>query len=114
MRVDHVSLVSYIPHGGSFPSGGGYRTAALIGIGVLTAALVVSLVFAASRRSYGAVPAWRALSVGVTGGDVTQLNDDLVAMGYADAADVAALGWDFFSWETRFGLEQLQYARWER
>jgi hypothetical protein len=57
---------------------------------------------------YGTVPAWRALSVGVTGADVTQLNRDLVALGYADSADVAELGWDFFSWETRYALELLQ------
>jgi hypothetical protein len=43
-------LVSYIPHGRSFPFGSGYRTAALVSIGVLAAAFAVSLVFAAGRR----------------------------------------------------------------
>ena len=33
---------------------------------------------------YGSVPAWRALGEGATGADVSQLNHDLVALGYAD------------------------------
>jgi hypothetical protein len=57
---------------------------------------------------YGSVPAWRALSEGMTGADVTQLNHDLVHLGYANRADIAALGWDYFSWDTRYALEQLQ------
>lgn len=59
---------------------------------------------------YGRVPAWRTLMEGSTGEDVTQLNHDLVKLGYADSADIAALGWDYFSWETKYGLEQLQDA----
>jgi hypothetical protein len=59
---------------------------------------------------YGSVPDWRALSGGVTGEDVSQLNRDLVALGYADRADITALGWDYFSWETRYALQQLQSA----
>jgi hypothetical protein len=50
---------------------------------------------------YGSVPDWRALGVGVTGADVTQLNHDLVNLGDADSADISALGWDYFSWETK-------------
>jgi len=57
---------------------------------------------------YGAVPDWRAMSVGTTGADVSQLNHDLVRLGNADSADIAALGWDYFSWETRAGVEHLQ------
>ena len=57
---------------------------------------------------YGSVPDWRALGEGVTGHDVSQLNHDLVALGDADSADVAALGWDYFSWETQVGVEKLQ------
>ncbi len=57
---------------------------------------------------YGAVPDWRAMSVGTTGADVSQLNHDLVRLGDADSADIAALGWDYFSWETRAGVEHLQ------
>ena len=57
---------------------------------------------------YGSVPDWRTLSEGVTGADVSQLNHDLVALGDADRADVSALGWDYFSWETQAGVEKLQ------
>jgi hypothetical protein len=57
---------------------------------------------------YGQVPAWRALSEGMSGADVRQLNRDLVALGYANSADVAAVGWDYFSWETKYALEKLQ------
>jgi hypothetical protein len=59
---------------------------------------------------YGKVPAWRSLAEGVTGQDVAQLNHDLVKLGYANSADVAALGWDYFGWDTKYALEQLQYA----
>jgi hypothetical protein len=59
---------------------------------------------------YGRVPAWRALQEGMRGGDVRQLNHDLAALGYASSGYISALGWDYFSWETRYGLEQLQGA----
>jgi len=57
---------------------------------------------------YGAVPAWRTLSEGLTGADVEQLNHDLVDLGYANSADIAELGWNYFSWETKYALQQLQ------
>jgi hypothetical protein len=57
---------------------------------------------------YGSVPDWRAMSAGVTGADVSQLNHDLVHLGYADSADISALGWDYYSWETRYGVQQLE------
>jgi hypothetical protein len=53
---------------------------------------------------YGSVPDWRALDEGVTGQDVAQLNHDLADLGYADRADVAALGWDYYSWETAYAV----------
>jgi hypothetical protein len=56
----------------------------------------------------GAIPAWRPLAEGVTGGDVAQLNRDLVALGDSDRAGVAALGWDYFSWATAAGVVKLQ------
>jgi hypothetical protein len=59
---------------------------------------------------YGSVPDWRAMSEGDTGTDVTQLNHDLVSLGYASSADISALGWDYYSWETQYGVEQLQSA----
>jgi multidrug efflux pump subunit AcrA (membrane-fusion protein) len=57
---------------------------------------------------YGDVPAWRALDEGITGQDVSQLNHDLVRLGYADRADIAALGWDYYSWQTAYAVQQLE------
>ena len=57
---------------------------------------------------YGSVPAWRALDEGVTGADVSQLNHDLVKLGYAGRAGIVALGWDYYSWETAYGVQQLE------
>jgi multidrug efflux pump subunit AcrA (membrane-fusion protein) len=59
---------------------------------------------------YGPVPAWRTLDEGVTGADVTQLNHDLVQLGYANSSDISGLGWDYFSWETAYGVQQLESA----
>ena len=42
----------------------------------------------------------------MTGQDVSQLNHDLVTLGYADRADIVALGWDYYSWETAYGVQQ--------
>jgi hypothetical protein len=57
---------------------------------------------------YGRVPDWRDLGEGVTGQDVTQLNHDLVQLGYADRADIDALGWDYYSWETAYAVQRLE------
>jgi hypothetical protein len=57
---------------------------------------------------YGTVPAWRVLSEGVAGADVSQLNHDLVALRDADSAELAAGGWDYFSWQTAAGVQQLE------
>jgi len=58
---------------------------------------------------YGHVPAWRALSAGMTGADVRELNTALVRLRYASAA---ALGprtdWDYFGSETVYAVEQFQ------
>ena len=59
---------------------------------------------------YGPVPAWRTLDEGVTGEDVTQLNHDLVALGDASSSQISALGWDYYSWETKDGVQKLQSA----
>jgi len=58
----------------------------------------------------GSVPAWRTLDEGLTGADVTQLNQDLVALGYASSSDISALGWDYFSWETAYGVQRMESA----
>jgi hypothetical protein len=63
---------------------------------------------------YGTIPAYRPLSEGatasaVTGADVSELNDDLVALGYLTGAEVASDPSDFTSW-TKIGVEKLQAA----
>jgi hypothetical protein len=60
----------------------------------------------------GSTPAYRILAEGaaaadVTGADVAQLNHDLVALGYADKADVDS-AWNEFNWATRAGVDKLQ------
>jgi hypothetical protein len=58
---------------------------------------------------YGQVPAYRALSEGMTGQDVAELNTDLVTLGYATRAALGPRsGWDYFSAETAYALERLQ------
>jgi len=57
---------------------------------------------------YGSVPDWRSLDEGISGQDVTQLNHDLVRLGYADRADITALGWDYYSWETASAVQRLE------
>jgi hypothetical protein len=57
---------------------------------------------------YGTVPAWRPMSEGITGADVSQLNHDLAALGDANSADISAAGWDYFSWETAVGVQQME------
>jgi hypothetical protein len=57
---------------------------------------------------YGSVPDWRALGEGVSGADVTQLNRDLVRLGDAGRAAVAAAGWDYYSWATASGVQRLE------
>jgi hypothetical protein len=59
---------------------------------------------------YGSVPDWRDLDEGVTGADVSQLNHELVALGDAPGTGVSALGWDYFSAQTRAGVQKLQSA----
>jgi hypothetical protein len=58
---------------------------------------------------YGSVPAYRDLSEGLTGADVTELNRDLVHLGYATRAALGPRsGWDYYSAETAYAVEQLQ------
>jgi hypothetical protein len=57
---------------------------------------------------YGSVPDWRALDEGITGQDVSQLNHDLVDLGYAGRMDISVLGWDYYSWETAYGVQRLE------
>jgi multidrug efflux pump subunit AcrA (membrane-fusion protein) len=57
---------------------------------------------------YGAVPDWRPMSDGTTGADVSQLNHDLVALGYASRPNIAAVGWDYYSASTAYAVQQLE------
>jgi multidrug efflux pump subunit AcrA (membrane-fusion protein) len=57
---------------------------------------------------YGSVPDWRSLAEGVTGQDVSQLNHDLVQLGYASSSDIAAPGWDYYSWATAQAVQKLE------
>jgi hypothetical protein len=57
----------------------------------------------------GAVPAYRALSEGASGTDVTELNADLVALGYVTASELGPTS-DAFRWWTKVGVERLQTA----
>jgi len=59
---------------------------------------------------YGTVPAWRALDEGLTGADVTQLNQDLVALGYASSSQISAQGADYFSAGTAYAVQQMESA----
>jgi putative peptidoglycan binding protein len=58
---------------------------------------------------YGPVPAYRDLSEGLTGADVTELNRDLLHLGYATRAALGPRsGWDYYSAETAYAVGQLQ------
>ncbi len=58
---------------------------------------------------YGSVPAYRDLSEGMTGADVTELNRALVRLGYATRAALGPKpGWDYYSAETAYAVGQLQ------
>jgi hypothetical protein len=57
---------------------------------------------------YGSTPDWRALSEGDTGDDVSQLNHDLVNLGYANKSDITDQGWDVYSWETNDAVQRLE------
>jgi HlyD family secretion protein/Putative peptidoglycan binding domain len=56
---------------------------------------------------YGAIPAYRSLSEGMSGADVRQLNGDLVALGYATRSELD-LGSSFFGAATATAVGKLQ------
>jgi len=58
---------------------------------------------------YGARPEWRALSEAVADGlDVRQLDENLIALGYASSADLTVS--DTFTWATAAAVERWQAA----
>jgi hypothetical protein len=58
---------------------------------------------------YGSIPIYRALSSGLSGADVAELNADLVALGYATPSELPASTTEFTYW-SRVGVERLQAA----
>jgi hypothetical protein len=58
---------------------------------------------------YGSIPAYRALSRGMTGSDVAELDADLVALGYVTNGELHA-GAAGFSYWTSVGVRRLQAA----
>jgi hypothetical protein len=58
---------------------------------------------------YGSTPAYRTLAAGATGADVAELNADLVALGYATAAQLSPTS-IFFGSATTTAVEELQAA----
>ena len=56
---------------------------------------------------YGSTPAYRALSEGMTGADVEELNSDLVALGYVTSTELSPTSDEFTYW-TEVGVEKLQ------
>jgi hypothetical protein len=58
---------------------------------------------------YGPTPAYRTLSEGSTGTDVTELNADLVALGEVTVRELSPTS-DSFSYWTKIGVERLQAA----
>ena len=57
---------------------------------------------------YGHVPDWRTMDEGITGQDVSQLNHDLVKLGYAGRAVIGTLGWDYYSAQTASAVQRLE------
>ena len=56
---------------------------------------------------YGSTPSYRTLSAGAAGADVAELNADLVALGYANSAQLGSTS-AFFGRATTTALEKLQ------
>jgi hypothetical protein len=58
---------------------------------------------------YGSTPAYRALSDGLKGADVAELNADLVALGYATPTELPSGAADF-TYSTEVGVDKLEAA----
>jgi hypothetical protein len=58
---------------------------------------------------YGPTPAYRTLSEGTVGADVTELNADLVALGEVTVSELSPTSGSFSYW-TKIGVERLQAA----
>jgi hypothetical protein len=98
--------------GGSQPSGGGassgtFTALPATGQVVSQGQSLYSISLSPVVLLYGATPASRDLSVGMTGVDVTQLNADLVALGDATSSQLDPKS-DYFSAATATALDKLQ------
>jgi hypothetical protein len=95
------------PSGGS--GGGTYTWLAQVGAVVRQGQVLYAVSGSPVVLLYGSTPAYRDLAEGDTGPDVTELNTDLVTLGYVTAAGLGARsGWDYYSAETAYGVELLQ------
>jgi hypothetical protein len=98
--------------GGSPPSGGGassgtFTALPAAGQVVSQGQSLYSISLSPVVLLYGATPASRNLSEGMTGADVAQLNGDLVALGDATSSQLDPAS-DYFSAATAAALEKLQ------
>jgi uncharacterized membrane protein YgcG len=95
--------------GGSGSGGGTYTSLPAAGAVVRQGQVLYAVSGTPVVLLYGTTPAYRDLAEGDIGADVTELNTDLVALGYVSAGDLGARsGWDYYSAETAYGVELLQ------
>ncbi len=95
--------------GGSGSSGGTYTSLPAAGAVVPEGQVLYAVSGAPVVLLYGNTPAYRDLTEGDSGADVTELNTDLVALGCVTAPELGARsGWDYYSAETADGVAQLQ------
>lgn len=95
--------------GSSAPSQGAGTVTALPAVGqvVSQGESLFSISLSPVVLLYGATPASRDLSEGMSGPDVTELNADLVALGYVSSSDLSPTS-DYFGSATVTDLEALQ------
>jgi hypothetical protein len=108
------SVVNQAPGSSGAASGAGSGTGTFTSLPEVGAVVRQGRVlYAVSGRPvvllYGTTPAYRDLSAGDTGPDVTELNTGLVTLGYVTAPDLGARsGWNYYSAQTARGVESLQ------
>lgn len=116
--VQRQSLVSQIDLSATLGDSGSY-TITNQGTGTITWLPAVGHVVRRGKEAYGLsgapvvllygpVPSYRTLSEGMSGPDVRELNENLIALGYATKADLLPLR--DFSASTAYALEQYQTA----
>lgn len=94
---------------GSAAGGGTFTSLAAVGDVVRQGQVLYSVSDDPVALLYGSTPAYRDLSEGDTGPDVTELNTALARLGYLTAADLGPRAdWSYYSGETAYGVELLQ------